>query len=116
MYKMHLLSLYGELDFSQQTEISSIMTSRGDTVLKYIPNVTSLIFDECSNLYKQDPQTTLDSFDFSNLPKLTSISMNGCTRVVGTLDFSNNIELESIDVRGTTLGITLPTSSKVTTL
>jgi len=59
MYKMHLLSLYGELDFSSQNTntISSIMTTRGDTVLKYIPNVTSLIFDGCSNLYKVDPQT-----------------------------------------------------------
>jgi hypothetical protein len=33
------------------------MTTRGDTVLKYIPNVTSLIFDGCSSLYKVDPQT-----------------------------------------------------------
>ena len=118
MYKMHLLSLYGELDFSSQSTntISSIMTTKGDTVLKYIPNVTQLIFDGCSSLYKVDPQTNQDSFDFSNLSKLTSISMNGCTQVVGTLDFSNNTELESIDVRNTTLGITLPTSSKLTTL
>ena len=118
MYKMHLLSLYGELDFSPQSTntISSIMTAKGDTVLKYIPNVNSLVFDGCSQLYKIDPQTNQDSFDFSNLPKLTSISLNGCSGAIGTLDFSNNMLLESIDLRNTSLGIILPQGSKVTTL
>jgi hypothetical protein len=42
--------------------------------------------------------------------------MNGCSRVIGTLDFSNNPELTTVDVRNTTLGITLPQGSKITTL
>ena len=115
MYKTHLMSLYGTLDFSQQSTIGSVMTSKGDTVLKYIPNITSLIFDGCANLYKQDPQTNSDSFDFSSLLELTSISMNGCVGAVGVLDFSNNGKLQSVDIRNTTLGIKL-VNSIVTTV
>ena len=47
MYKSHLLSLYGTLDFSGVPNIPSIMTTKNDTILKYIPYVTSVIFDGC---------------------------------------------------------------------
>jgi len=50
MYKSHLLSIYGTLDFSGVPTISSIMTTKNDTVLKYTPYLTSVIFDGCSNL------------------------------------------------------------------
>lgn len=116
MYKMHLRSLYGTLDFSGVPEIESIMTTNRDTVLKYTPYITSIVFDGCTNLYKQDPTTLADSLDFSNLSMLTNASFNGCTRLIGTLDFSNCTELETLDTRNTSLGVILPTLSKITTL
>jgi hypothetical protein len=90
MYKTHLLSLYGTLDFSGVTSISSIMTTKRDTILNYIPYVTSLVFDGCSELLMQDANTMTTSFDFSNMPNLTSVSMNGCNKVIGILDFTSN--------------------------
>lgn len=116
MYKMHLMSLYGTLDFSSVPEIESVMTTNRDTVLKYTPYITSLVFDGCASLYKQDPITMTDSLDFSNLTALTSASFNGCTKLIGTLNFSTCTELETLDARGTSLGVILPEQSKITTL
>lgn len=116
MYKMHLLSLYGTLDFSNVPQIESVMTTNRDTVFKYVPYVTSLVLDGCSRLYKQDPITLLDSLDFSNLTRLTSASFNGCTNLIGTLDFTNCTELDSLDARNTSLGVILPQMSKITSL
>jgi hypothetical protein len=38
----------------------------------------------------QDANTMTTSFDFSNMPNLTSVSMNGCNKVIGILDFTSN--------------------------
>lgn len=116
MYKMHLLSLYGTLDFSGVTSISSIMTTKRDTILNYIPYVTSLVFDGCSELLMQDANTMTTSFDFSNMPNLTSVSMNGCNKVIGILDFTSNPQLEYLDTRNTTLGVIFPSQSRISTL
>lgn len=116
MYKMHLMSLYGTLDFSSVPEIESVMTTNRDTVLKYTPYITSLVFDGCANLYKQDPITMTDSLDFSNLTALTSASFNRCTKLIGTLNFSTCPELETLDASDTSLGVILPEKSKITTL
>jgi hypothetical protein len=52
VYRTHLLSLHGELDFSIEVNGavlgSSLVTLNNRSLLKYLPNVTSLVFDGCN--------------------------------------------------------------------
>lgn len=51
-YKSDLLSLTGTLDFSANaSSIGTVYTADGNnSLLKYLPNIKSLIFDNCTSL------------------------------------------------------------------
>ena len=117
MYKSHLLGLYGSIDFTSNTNINTLITNVGDSVLKYIPYVTELDFEGCSSLPKIDSQTYANNFDFSNSSALTSISLKDCTGLnAENFDFSSCINLQYLDTRGTSIGVTLPDRTIITNL
>lgn len=117
VYKSHLLSLYGTLDFSQQQQKpASLLTQNGDSMFLYTKYITSVILDGCTAIPLTDISTSATELDFSNMQYMTSLSINGCSGLGnGLLDLSANPEITSIDTRGTTVGIKL-VNSKVSSL
>ena len=112
MYKSHLISLYGEIDFSSSSynTINSLITTNGDSVLRYIPNVTSLNFQGCTSLTKLDSNLA-NNIDFILNTSLVTLNLNGCIGLNGEeLDLSYCTSMTTLDTRNTSIGVTLPAS------
>lgn len=121
VYRIHLLSLHGELDFSvqinEQTLGSNIATNNRRTLLKYIPNVTSLIFDGCNALtftsqYVDENNGKQIMFDY--MPNLQKLSIQNCTRLDQDIDLTMCPNIQEIDASGTTINVILPNNPKIT--
>ena len=109
MYKTHLLSVYGTVDFSPNDykTVNSLVTSNNDSVLKYIPNVTILNFEGCTSLGIQDTNH-YNNFDFTQSSNLTSLNLKGCTGLNGQyLDLRPCANLTTLDTRNTSIGVLL---------
>lgn len=120
IYRTHLLSLHGELEFveSNGNTLDNLVTQQNTTLLKYIPNVTSLIFDGCTNLTFSNPNITENSgaqFIFTNMPHLQTLSIQNCTSLTGTIDLSG-CPITTVNAAGTTVNVTLPTGTTITSL
>ena len=115
LYKTELLSLYGSLDMSG-SGITSLMTENSDSVFTYMKYITSITLDRLTQITLNDLATGANQLDFSNIQNLTSLSLNGCTGMNGSvLDLSGQPQITSIDLRNTSLGIKL-VNSKVNSL
>ena len=53
-------------------------------------------------------------FVFTNMPNLTTLSINGCSSLTEDIDLTNNTEITSVDARGTTINVLIPEGSKIT--
>ena len=116
-YKTHLMSMTGELSFVNYKDVSTFATTFGDTIFKYVPNLTSLIFDGCTNNILNDSQLVGDAnpMNFDNINNLTSVSMNNCVNTSGTLTISN-VNVSNVDLRGTNISVEFAKNSKISTL
>ena len=116
-YKSDLLSLAGELDFSAEYQsIGSILTNSGDRLLQYLQNVSSLNFENCSQL----DQTSLGPLTSGvirvvSLPVLETLNVNG-TSITATLDLTDCPNVTTLDARNSQAGVKLSTSSPITSL
>jgi hypothetical protein len=86
------------------------------SVFYYLPNVTGVKLDNCSNLYV--PEDNSESyFIFENMKKLKALSLKHLSaNSVGTLDLSMCTQLEYINTKETNTGVILPPSIKVAEL
>lgn len=116
-YKSDLLSLVGELDFSQNSSsIGSVYATDNNSLLKYLPNITSLNFQNCNNLVGDSLGLNNNGIiTFTPMSKLINLNIKN-TGISTTLDLSGCPNLESIDFRNTSAGIILPDDSKVSSL
>ena len=81
--------------------------------MKYI---TSIILDGLTSITLTDLITGNNQLDVSNISSLTSISLNGCTGLNGSvLNLTDSPQITSVDLRGTSTGITL-VNSRITSL
>ena len=116
-YKSDLLTLCGELDFSpEHNAIGAILTTSGERLLSYTPNITSLNFSQCSNL---DP-TSLGveqqgKIRMIPMQYLTALNLNG-TPIVSTIDLTDCPNIVSLDTRNSQAGIKLAQNSPITSL
>lgn len=110
-YKSHLLSLDGTLDFSSVSQITSILASNRQSILKYLPNIVEYDFSNCTSLQRQNSGD--NQFDFSNSAKLKTLNMSGCSAMSGTIDLSNASQIENIDLEGTAIDVLLPNNSSL---
>lgn len=114
IHKTELMSLYGTLDFSNQTSLPSLMGNDGYSILLHTNNITSLILDGCSAIATIDNVSQHNNFDFSNIPVIETLSLNGCTGLNGQLlDLSTCPTLVSLDVRNTSAGVSLPSGTVI---
>ena len=115
LYKTELLSLYGTLDLSN-SNVTSLLANTNYSVFTYMKYITSITLDGLTQITLNDLATGNNQLDVSNIASLTSISLNGCTGLNGSvLDLTASPYVTSIDLRGTSAGITL-VNSRVTSL
>ena len=108
-YKIDLMALVGTLDFSSAgSSLANLTTYNSDRLLKYLPNITGLVFDGCTNLPSSE-------MVFTNMPHLQTLSIQNCSSLTGTIDLSG-CPITSVNAAGTTVNVTLPTGTTITSL
>ena len=115
VYRSNLQSLDGTLTFG--SGLQNIYTSNGQSLFNYLPNIQGLVFSNCTQLvrtYTPIGESEMDLFVFDNLTSLQTLAVDGCTSLVGTLDLTNCTSITSVDASGTTLNITLPSGTGIT--
>lgn len=123
------MALTGTLDFttdpvtntakSDWLAITSIKTNSGSIILKYLPNITELVFDNCTALTSTNSSITDDDknqFVFTYMLNLISISMQNCIGLTNDIDVSSLTKLTTLNLGGTTINALLPTNSVISTL
>jgi hypothetical protein len=117
-FKSDLLSLYGTLDFSAHSQqVGTVFATNGQPLVKYMPNVTGLVFTGCTNVSPTGSSFgTYDSstrtLTFETLPKLTTLSFENCNaQDVGILDLTNCPNITTLNLTGTQVGVILAGSS-----
>ena len=113
LYKTHLMGIEGAVSFTSYTSSTiSIETARGNSLLLYLPNVTSLNFEGCRL------GNEILRFVFTNCTNLTSLSVKDCnvSEFTGTMNLTGAPQLTTLDMRGTILSINVPQNSRLTTL
>lgn len=113
LYRLDLMSVDGELVIEEQQNenITSILTSKGDSVLNYIPNITNLSIINCTGLQNNNNQ-----FVFTNMIKLQALSLKGCTAISGDIDLTSNTAIKVIDFENTSANVVLPANCGVETI
>ena len=116
IYKSDLLSIYGMLDFSLYTsQTISLLTSAGDSLLLYTPYITGIKLDGCTSVPLKDISTDVDEIDITNILNLQTISLVGCTGMIGELDLSLNDTIQTLNASNSSVSVKL-SNSPITSL
>ena len=113
LYKTHLIGIEGSTSFTSYTSTTTtIETNRGDSLLLYLPNITSLDFTGCRI------GNDIQKFVFTNCTKLTELIVKDCDvqEFTGVMNLTGAPQLTTLDMRGTTLSINVPENSRLATL
>lgn len=119
-YRTDLLALTGTLTFTSTEEIalSSLVTSFGtDTVLNYLPNITGIVLDNCTNITSTHNSITVNDGKqvvFDNIPNLRLLSIKNCTGLTDDVDLTSNTEIQEVYADGTTVNVLVPQATKLT--
>ena len=118
LYKVDLLCLNGTLDFSSRAQnLSNLVTANGSYLFKYIPNVTGININGCSQLTVTNQNIMgIDKtqITFVDMPNLTSLSMNNCTGITGNIDLTGCANITQVYAKGTTVSLLIPENSAIT--
>lgn len=118
LYRSDLISLDGTLTFGPDSQFNNIVTNKGtDSVLKYLPSVTGLVFDNNTNLtstYNTITEDNGNQFIFTNMPQLKKLYIQNCTSLTEDIDLTMCADLEEVDASGTSINVFIPADSKVT--
>ena len=121
-YRSHLMAITGTVDFSSNTswaETTSLKTANNRSILRYLTNVTSLILDGGTVLTSTNTDITdtdQSQLVFSEMTKLTSLSLKNCKALTSNINLENNTSLVNLDMTGDTINVTLPVSSNIQSL
>lgn len=122
-YRSDLANITGELNFSSKTGLTTLRGANGQSILRYLPNVTELNFRSCTNLLFTDEDINGEdkrTLVFDNMPNLTSLDFYNCGQLVGDLDLRSNLEVTSVEARTVSvtsrLSVLLPENTKITSL
>lgn len=118
IYRTDLLFLTGTLTFvDNNNTFTNIVTADGrNTLLSYLPKITGLVFDNCSELTSvySYQNTELNQFVFTNMPDLQLLSIQNCTGLTEDIDLTMCDDIRQVDASGTTINVAIPTNSKIT--
>ena len=114
VYKVDLLNLQGELTFVESggLVLTSLLTSEGDSLLNYIPNVTGLTFDNCASL--PSVNNSVNQLVFTNTHNLTKLSVQNCTSLNQTIDLTHCPNITQVDASGTSVNVLVPEDAPLT--
>ena len=112
-FKLDLMSLTGTLDFSAAgTNLSNLLTANGSYLFRYLPNITGINLDGCTNITNVNSNIT--QIDFTYMTALQNLSIQNCTGLTGDIDITMCADITQVDASGTTVSIIMPTEPKVT--
>ena len=112
-FKLDLMSMTGTLDFSTAgASISNLLTANGSYLLKYLPNLTGLNLDGCTNI--TNVNSSITQIDFTYMTALQNLSIQNCTGITGDIDVTMCTDIRQVDASGTNVSIIMPTEPKVT--
>ena len=122
LYRVDLMSLTGTIDFSvrsSDSEFTSIATGKSiDSLLKYLPNVTGLIFDNCTHLTSINSNPNFEDngnqFIFDKMPNLQILSIQNCIGLNQTIDLTDCPNITQVDASGTTINVLVPEGAILT--
>ena len=117
LYKVDLLAITHDIDFSTSTQLNNFVTSVNDYLFKYLENCEGIIMDGCTLLQITDNYIAGENknqFIFSNMSNLKRFYAQNCTSLTGTIDLSMCPELLEVDTSGTAVNVIIPTGSKIT--
>jgi hypothetical protein len=118
LYKIDLFIMSGTIDFSTQAQnLPNLVTANGTYLLKYLRNITGLIFDGCIGITQTNNSIEGEDksmFLFDNCEKLQVLSIKNCPNLTGTVDLSHCADIRQVYSNGTDVTITLPTEPKIT--
>ena len=116
-YKVDLYSMTGTIDFhTAGANLQSLGTANGAYLFKYIPNVTGIILDGCTeitNSFTQDEEV-IPQMNFSEMIALQTLSVQNCTGLTSALDLTACTDIRQVDASGTTINILVPEGAKLT--
>lgn len=112
-FKVDLMSLTGTLDFSTAgANLSNLLTANGSYLFRYLPNLTGLNLDGCTNI--TNVNNSITQIDFTYMTALQNLSIQSCTGLIGNIDITMCTDIRQVDASGTTVSIIMPTEPKVT--
>ena len=118
LYKIDLFIMSGTIDFSTQAQnLPNLVTANGTYLLKYLRNITGLIFDGCVGITQTNNSIEGEDksmFLFDNCEKLQVLSIKNCPNLTGTVDLSHCTDIRQVYSNGTDVTIILPTEPKIT--
>lgn len=113
IFKLDLMSLTGTLDFSSYgANLANLLTANGSYLFKYLTNITGINLDGCTSI--ANSSNDIMQMNFSNMSKLTNLSIQNCTGLTGNMDLTNCLDITQVDASGTTVNVLVPDSSKLT--
>ena len=116
-YKVDLYSMTGTIDFhTAGANLQSLGTANGAYLFKYMPNITGIILDGCTeitNSFTQDEEV-IPQMNFSVMTALQTLSIQNCTGLTTALDLTTCTDIRQIDASGTTINILVPEGAKLT--
>ena len=116
LYRTDLLSMTGTITFN--TNVENIIAYSGPvSILKYLPNITGLIFDNNTNITNKF--TTLqgqqiDQIIFDNNSNLQILSIQNCTGLTEDIDLTDCQNITQVDASGTTINVLVPEGAILT--
>lgn len=117
LYKIDLLSLTGTLDFSSSAQILlNFNTYNGDTLFKYMKNVTGINLSGCTNITSTVTinEQSVNQMDFSNISNLQTLNITNCSGLTADVDLTQNTNILEVYASGTTINVFIPDNSGIT--
>lgn len=125
LYKSDLIPLTGRLDMTRGNAAAAkltadsgtthtfniLMSDKGDSIFRYLPNVTEVDMHGCPNIVSVYTKygKQVRQLDFTQMAALETLNLTDCPKLTETVDLSKNVNLTEADAAGTTvIDVTLP--------
>ena len=118
LYRADLLGLNGQITFGPSAQLDNVITYSGtSSVIKHLPAITSLIFDNNTNLTSTYNTITEDNgkqLVFTNTPDLQKLYIQNCTSLNQDIDLTMCHDIREVDASGTSINVLVPENAPLT--
>ena len=116
-YKSDLFALTGVINFSTRTDITSLIALDGKTIFEYLPKISSVYLDGCTNLPSKQLVNTVQvsQLVFNKMRFLDTLSLENCAALTDDINLISN-DIKYLYMNGTFISPLLPVGSKLLVL